>query len=97
MRKLRSLANALLGTLGAMTLVVAIPATAHANVLTLLPQNANGLEQTYSPAYDYDSDGCYATAAVSMTWARDGNTFSTSTWWVSASGSATPSDRTRTR
>ncbi|MGX1908462.1 hypothetical protein ACWIID_06335 [Streptomyces phaeochromogenes] len=42
MRKLRSLANALLGTLGAMTLVVAIPATAHANVLTLLPQNANG-------------------------------------------------------
>ncbi|MEU9954303.1 NPP1 family protein [Streptomyces sp. NPDC050982] len=64
MRKLRSLANALLGTLGAMTLVVAIPATAHANVLTLLPQNANGLEQTYSPAYDYDSDGCYATAAI---------------------------------
>ncbi|MGI3222819.1 NPP1 family protein [Streptomyces sp. GTA36] len=64
MRKLRSLTNALLGTLGAMTLVVAIPATAHANVLTLLPQNASGLEQTYSPAYDYDDDGCYATAAI---------------------------------
>ncbi|WP_405962691.1 NPP1 family protein [Streptomyces sp. NBC_00723] len=64
MRKSRTLTHALLGAIGAMTLVVAIPATAHANVLTLLPQNANGLEQTYSPAYDYDGDGCYATAAI---------------------------------
>lgn len=49
MRKLRSLAKVLLGTLGAMTLVVAVPASAHADVLTLLPQNADGLEQTFSP------------------------------------------------
>ncbi|MGW1614937.1 NPP1 family protein [Streptomyces sp. NPDC002285] len=64
MPKLRSLAEAALGALGAMTLVVALPASAHANVLTLLPQNADGLEQTFSPAYDYDGDGCYATAAI---------------------------------
>ncbi|MGW3289332.1 NPP1 family protein [Streptomyces sp. NPDC001002] len=64
MNKLRSLAQVLLGTVGAMTLVVAIPASAHASVLTLLPQNADGLEQTFSPAYDYDGDGCYATAAI---------------------------------
>jgi hypothetical protein len=64
MRKLRSLAKVALGALGAMTLVVALPASAHANVLTLLPQNADGLEQTFSPAYDYDGDGCYATAAI---------------------------------
>ncbi|WP_405468489.1 NPP1 family protein [Streptomyces canus] len=60
MRKLRTLAT----FLGALALVVTIPATAHANVLTLLPQNADGLEQTFSPAYDYDRDGCYATAAI---------------------------------
>ncbi|MFD0004925.1 NPP1 family protein [Streptomyces sp. NPDC127178] len=64
MRKLRSLAEGALGALGAMTLVVTLPASAHANVLTLLPQNADGLEQTFSPAYDYDGDGCYATAAI---------------------------------
>ncbi|MFF5482078.1 NPP1 family protein [Streptomyces sp. NPDC012935] len=64
MRKLRSLAKVALGALGAMTLVVALPASAHANVLTLLPQNADGLQQTFSPAYDYDGDGCYATAAI---------------------------------
>nr|WP_307783091.1 NPP1 family protein [Streptomyces sp. MBT53] len=39
---------------------------AQANVLTLLPQNADGLEQTFSPAYDYDGDGCYATAAIGL-------------------------------
>ncbi|GHG84996.1 NPP1 family protein [Streptomyces lanatus] len=61
MRKLSTLAMALLG---AMTLVVGLPASAHASVLTLLPQNADGLEQTFSPAYDYDGDGCYATAAI---------------------------------
>jgi len=29
-----------------------------------LPQNAGGYEQTFSPAYDYDTDGCYATPAI---------------------------------
>ncbi|MER6224480.1 NPP1 family protein [Streptomyces sp. 900105755] len=60
----RPLRKALAAALGALALVVAVPATAHADVLTLLPQNADGLEQTFSPAYDYDGDGCYATAAI---------------------------------
>ncbi|MFF4040197.1 NPP1 family protein [Streptomyces sp. NPDC001816] len=64
MRNPKSLTKALLGALGALTLVVAVPASAHANVLQLLPQHADGLEQTFSPAYDYDGDGCYATAAI---------------------------------
>lgn len=64
MPNVKSLAKGLLAALGAMTLVVAIPAGAHADVLQLLPQNADGLEQTFSPAYDYDGDGCYATAAI---------------------------------
>ena len=48
------------GALGAAMLVIALPADAHADVLQLLPQNADGLEQSFSPAYDYDTDGCYA-------------------------------------
>jgi hypothetical protein len=52
------------GAVGAVMLVVALPADANADVLQLLPQNADGLEQSFSPAYDYDTDGCYATAAI---------------------------------
>ncbi|WP_127550176.1 NPP1 family protein [Actinoplanes sp. OR16] len=29
-----------------------------------LPQNAGGYEQSFSPAYDYDTDGCYAVPAI---------------------------------
>ncbi|WP_420000633.1 NPP1 family protein [Streptomyces boninensis] len=29
-----------------------------------LPANADGTEQTYQPAYDYDTDGCYPTPAI---------------------------------
>jgi hypothetical protein len=46
---------------------VAVPSIAYAAVLQPLPQNADTLELTYSPAYDYDGDGCYATAAISAT------------------------------
>jgi len=60
----RSGRSALAAVLGALALVVALPAQANADVLTLLPQNADGPEQTFSPAYDYDGDGCYATAAI---------------------------------
>lgn len=56
--------SALASAVSAMALVVALPTSASANVLTLLPQNAGGTEQTFSPAYDYDGDGCYATAAI---------------------------------
>lgn len=51
--------------LGAAALVMTLPAIAVADVMPPLPQNADGLEQTFSPAFDYDGDGCYATAAIS--------------------------------
>ncbi|WP_442305235.1 NPP1 family protein [Streptomyces sp. 2RAF24] len=57
----RSVLAALLCALG---LVLGVPATAHAAVLPQLPQSADGLDQTFSPAYDYDTDGCYVTAAI---------------------------------
>ncbi|MEV4757102.1 NPP1 family protein [Micromonospora sp. NPDC049559] len=45
---------------------VMIPAgAAYADSLPSLPQNAGGYEQSFSPAYDYDGDGCYAVAAIS--------------------------------
>ena len=50
----------------AAALVMALPAEAHASILQSLPQNADGLEQSFSPAYDYDGDGCYATAAIGI-------------------------------
>ena len=56
--------SAIVIAMGAAALVLAVPTTASANVLTALPQNADGLEQTYSPAYDFDTDGCYSTAAI---------------------------------
>ncbi|MFD4563783.1 NPP1 family protein [Streptomyces sp. NPDC058475] len=56
--------STLASVLGAAALVLALPTAAQANVLQALPQNADGLEQTFSPAYDYDGDGCYTTAAI---------------------------------
>jgi hypothetical protein len=63
-RRLRR--SAVVTVLGALALVVGQATAAQANVLTLLPQNADGQEQTFSPAYDYDGDGCYATAAIGL-------------------------------
>jgi hypothetical protein len=52
-------------TLGsAVALVIAFPGSALADPPTALPANAEGLEQTYQPAYDYDTDGCYPTPAI---------------------------------
>ena len=54
----------------AATLVVAAlaltapAAVAHADPPPNLPQNASSTEQSFSPAYDYDGDGCYATPAI---------------------------------
>lgn len=51
--------------LGAAALAVVVPASmAHADPPHNLPQNAGGYEQSFSPAYDYDVDGCYATPAI---------------------------------
>ncbi|MFF8554463.1 NPP1 family protein [Streptomyces sp. NPDC015501] len=45
-------------------LVLGAASAAHADPPGSLPQNAGGDEQTFSPAYDYDGDGCYATPAI---------------------------------
>ncbi|NEC12163.1 hypothetical protein G3I34_07635 [Streptomyces sp. SID8014] len=52
-------------TLAAATgLVVAFAGSAHADPPAALPAAADELERTYQPAYDYDTDGCYATPAL---------------------------------
>ncbi|MEU9556184.1 NPP1 family protein [Streptomyces fumanus] len=50
---------------GAVALVVAFPATAFAAPPPALPANAEAAELTYQPAFDYDTDGCYPTPAIS--------------------------------
>lgn len=45
-------------------LVLGTASTAHADPPGNLPQNAGGYEQAFSPAFDYDGDGCYATPAI---------------------------------
>ncbi|MET9394458.1 NPP1 family protein [Streptomyces sp. NPDC006624] len=54
----------LTGAAGAAALVLAFPATAFAAPPQALPANADALERTYQPAYDYDTDGCYSTPAI---------------------------------
>lgn len=48
----------------AAALVVAFPGVALAAPPKGLPANADALEQTFQPAYDYDTDGCYPTPAI---------------------------------
>ncbi|CAM5682705.1 hypothetical protein SFUMM280S_06581 [Streptomyces fumanus] len=51
---------------GAVALVVAFPATAFAAPPPALPANAEAAGSlTYQPAFDYDTDGCYPTPAIS--------------------------------
>ncbi|MGF0163198.1 NPP1 family protein [Streptomyces koyangensis] len=45
-------------------LVVALAGSAHADPPAALPASADALERAYQPAYDYDTDGCYATPAI---------------------------------
>ncbi|MEW1614804.1 MULTISPECIES: NPP1 family protein [unclassified Streptomyces] len=45
-------------------LVLGTASAAHADPPRNLPQNAGGYEQAFSPAFDYDGDGCYATPAI---------------------------------
>jgi hypothetical protein len=52
------------GLAGAVVLVLAFPATALAAPPGALPANADGLDQTFQPAFDYDTDGCYSTPAI---------------------------------
>ncbi|WP_330291295.1 NPP1 family protein [Streptomyces sp. NBC_00576] len=48
----------------AVALVVAVPGSAFAAPPSALPANADTLENTWQPAYDYDTDGCYPTPAI---------------------------------
>ena len=51
---------------GTAAIAIVFTATAaYADSLDNLPQNAGGYEASFSPAYDYDTDGCYAVAAIS--------------------------------
>ncbi|MFJ5774166.1 NPP1 family protein [Streptomyces sp. NPDC093094] len=54
----------LTGLGGAAALVVAFPGVALAAPPPALPASADALDRTFQPAYDYDTDGCYATAAI---------------------------------
>ncbi|WP_344566233.1 NPP1 family protein [Streptomyces axinellae] len=47
-----------------MALVIGLPGTALAAPPPALPGNATDRERTFQPAYDYDTDGCYATPAI---------------------------------
>ncbi|MFD8749640.1 NPP1 family protein [Kitasatospora sp. NPDC059577] len=50
---------------GAGALLLTLPGTAaQADSLPNLPQRAGGYEASFSPAYDYDVDGCYAVSAI---------------------------------
>ncbi|MGA6226848.1 NPP1 family protein, partial [Streptomyces umbrinus] len=61
----RRLRRRSLGVLaGAAALVFVFPSTALAAPPGALPANADGLDQTFQPAYDYDTDGCYSTPAI---------------------------------
>ncbi|MFJ6661831.1 NPP1 family protein [Streptomyces sp. NPDC091377] len=60
-RRSRRLSAALAG---AAALVLAFPGTALAAPPPALPADADGFERTFQPAYDYDTDGCYSTAAI---------------------------------
>lgn len=60
-RRLRR--GALVGA-AAFALVIAFPGIASAEPPGALPEQANELELRFQPAYDYDTDGCYATPAI---------------------------------
>ena len=62
-RRRRPLSRLLAGLAALAVLVPAAPA--YANSLPNLPHNAGGYESSFSPAYDYDTDGCYAVSAIS--------------------------------
>ncbi|MFF2139111.1 NPP1 family protein [Streptomyces sp. NPDC058193] len=48
----------------ALTLVLASATSALAAPPAALPANADAMERTFQPAFDYDTDGCYPTPAI---------------------------------
>ncbi|MCX5388627.1 NPP1 family protein [Streptomyces sp. NBC_00094] len=64
MRITRHLVKGALTLGSSLALLVALPGSAFAAPPPALPANADGLEQTFQPAFDYDTDGCYPTPAI---------------------------------
>ncbi|MET9494057.1 NPP1 family protein [Streptomyces sp. NPDC006552] len=64
MNPTRTIRRAALATGGALALVLGLAGPALAAPPGALPANADATEQTYQPAYDYDTDGCYPTPAI---------------------------------
>ncbi|MYS23637.1 hypothetical protein GTW78_26700 [Streptomyces sp. SID4948] len=62
-RRSRGMIRAGLVAAGTATALLAAPLTAQADVIGNLPAGAGGTEASFSPAYDYDGDGCLATSA----------------------------------
>ena len=61
-KRTRSRFGAVLGTT---VLAVAMSTSAaYADPPHNLPQNAGGYDASFSPAYDYDTDGCYPASAI---------------------------------
>ncbi|MFE7757557.1 NPP1 family protein [Streptomyces sp. NPDC057429] len=56
--------RASLVVVGVITLVIGSAGSALAAPPPALPANADGMEQTFQPAFDYDTDGCYPTPAI---------------------------------
>lgn len=56
----------------ALALVVAAAQTAFAAPPPALPAQAEAIELTFQPAYDYDTDGCYPTPAIGPTGVLNG-------------------------
>lgn len=48
----------------ALAMVIASSGSAYAAPPGALPLNADGMEQSFQPAYDYDTDGCYPTPTI---------------------------------
>ena len=64
-RSRRMRLTTVVGFVGALGLVVGPTLTARADVITPLPEKSTEREKRFSPAYDYDGNGCLATAAIS--------------------------------
>jgi len=63
-RKRTSVRRSALVAGSALAMVVATASPALAAPPQKLPGNADALETTWQPAYDYDTDGCYPTPAI---------------------------------
>lgn len=64
MKPSRVIRRTSLSVTGALALVIAFAGAAVAAPPAALPANADGTEQTFQPAFDYDTDGCYPTPAI---------------------------------